>query len=92
MATKITDRNDWVSVWLEDKHSMIDTMIENISADLKAGYDPTGLSIMKQLIALAEYRQQYEDDCKIICELSGHGSDYAFKWCFKDLKRTGAIE
>ena len=33
--TRITDRADWFPLWLEDKQSVLDTMIRNLKDDLE---------------------------------------------------------
>lgn len=87
-STKFTDRTDWRELWYADKTSMIDTMIDNLAADLKAGYEPTGTSIMRQLVALADYKSDFMIDSEMI---SCASDERAERWCFDDLKRRGAI-
>lgn len=88
MPTRFSDCDNWVALWLADKRSMLDTMVDNLAADLKAGYNPTGLTILRQLMAIAEYRQRFDDECKAI---PVEHPEAANRYCFNDLKARGVI-
>jgi len=87
--TKFSDCDNWVEMYHADKQSIIETMIDNLSADLKAGYNPTGLSIMRQLVELAEYKQEYGRESE---QLSALLPQYAERRAFENLRRSGAID
>ena len=88
MPTRFSDCDNWVALWLEDKRSMLETMIDNLAADLRAGYEPIGLCVMHQLMAIAEYRQRFDDECKAI---PVEHPEAANRYCFNDLKARGVI-
>lgn len=39
---------DWFQIWMDDKESIISTMVKNMSADLNAGYNYFGECIKRQ--------------------------------------------
>lgn len=82
-------RNDWMELWVEDKESMMDTMIRNMKADLDAGYNYFGNSIVKQREAIEAYKKDYDET---IMSFAGMDEKYINKWCYLDMKRRGAID
>lgn len=89
MASRITDRDDWFDLWVDDTRSTIACMVSNMQADLACGYDPQGLSMTMARIELAEYRSAFDrqmDAFKLMDDKSVN------RWCFYELKKTGAID
>ena len=81
-------RVDWRSIWELDKRSMLDTMIDNLAADLKAGYSPIGSNVMQQIVALNDYKLEYEQRA---ASLDKYDREYSNRWCYKDLVVRGVI-
>ena len=79
----------WFEAWFTDKKVLIQTMIENMKADIAAGYNPTGDCIRRQSAAIdaanAELNSQldsfteFNDDRKID------------RWCYHDMLKRGVI-
>lgn len=88
IRSRITDRDDWVDVWQDDKESMLQTMINNMASDLNAGYDYFGKSIVKQRKAIEAYRKEIDDTFDLFKTMEDKEVN---RWCFYDLKKRGAI-
>ena len=83
---------NYIDLWIEDKESIIATMIRNMQADLNAGYDPMGKSIKDQRAELARYKEEFHAlTDKIADIIITKGNKAASDWCRLDLKRRGAI-
>lgn len=84
---RICDRN-YITMWIEDKKSILETMIRNMNADLAAGYDPNGNSITQQKrdIKLYEFDMNTQ-----INDFSKMDESKANRWCYYDLVNRGAI-
>ena len=85
---RVTDRDDWFDLWLEDRNSILACMVSNMASDLAAGYDYYGKSISEQRAEIDAYKA--ETDRKL--------GSFAFltekevnRYCFYDMKRRGAI-
>lgn len=89
MGVKIGDRDDWFDLWFEDKKSMIDTMVRNMTADLAAGYDYFGKSIRDQKIEIDRYKTQLDNELDMFKAMDEKAVN---RWCFYDMKKRGAIE
>jgi hypothetical protein len=76
-------------MWLDDKHSMLDTMIRNMTADLNAGYDYFGRSITNQRADIELYKIQMESEIDSFKSMSDRDVN---RWCYFDLIKRGAIE
>ena len=85
---RITDRNDWFDVWFEDRESILNTMIRNMTSDLNAGYDYFGQSITKQKQEIAEYKVQTDKTLDMFKDMDEKAVN---RWCFYELKKHGAI-
>lgn len=83
-----TQTINWAEIWELDHRAMIDTMIENMTADLKAGYSPTGTSILRQLFELASYKEHGET---VRAKLAAMTEPEKNRWCHRDLKNRGVI-
>lgn len=79
---------DYFDLWLEDKRSIIDTMIRNMTADLDAGYNYFGNSITKQRQDIEDYKKQLDEQMEKFHEWE---PDKIGRWCYFDMKRSGAI-
>lgn len=85
---RITDRNDWFDVWFEDRESILNTMVRNMTSDLNAGYDYFGQSITKQRQEIAEYKSQTDKTLDMFKDMDEKAVN---RWCFYELKKHGAI-
>lgn len=85
---RITDRNDWFDVWFEDRESILNTMVRNMTSDLNAGYDYFGQSITKQKQEIAEYKAQTDNTLDMFKDMDEKAVN---RWCFYELKKHGAI-
>ena len=85
---RITDRNDWFELWYEDKQSMVNVMVQNMTADLKAGYDYFGNSIRRQVEEIEAYKAEFD---KQMDEFKGMDEKEVNRWCYYDMKKRGAI-
>lgn len=79
--------NDYVSMWINDKQSIISTMIQNMNDDINAGYNPTGNIIKRELEEISAYREKY--DAEILALADRKNPNY---WCYLDMVHRGAIE
>lgn len=85
---RITLRDDWFELWVEDKQSMLDTMLKNMAADLNAGYDYFGNSITAQREMIEQYKAQFDaemDSFKTMDETQVN------RWCYYDMRKRGVI-
>lgn len=81
---------DYFEIWFQDKQGMLDTMTRNMQADVDAGYNPNGNSIVSQQLAIAEYRYLFEQQ---LAELSRMDSESRVqRICKYDLLKRGVIE
>ena len=85
---RLTDRSDWFSLWLEDKQSILDTMIRNLQADLSAGYCYNGKSAVSQRENIKDYQSQMNEEMKNFRTMTESQVNH---WCFYDMKRRGTI-
>ena len=91
MATRsrITDRDDWFDLWLDDRESVLNTMVRNMGSDLSNGYDYFGKAIADQRRDIRAYKDETDrtlDMFKAMDEVA------VSRWCFYDMKKRGAIE
>lgn len=86
MARQATD---WFEMWVEDRKSILSCMIQNMNDDLKAGYDPTGNSIRKQVREIDAFQNKFDEQMQHLRELDEKQCN---RWCYVDLKRLGAID
>lgn len=86
---RVSDRNDWFELWVSDKQSMINTMVMNMAADLKVGYDYFGNSISRQRAEIEKYKAEFD---KQVDEFKTMDENAVNRWCFYDMKKRGAIE
>ena len=78
----------WYKIWKEDKESIILTMLKNIWSDLDAGYKFYGESITKQISEVKVYQIEYDQRVRLLDSMPLSDAN---KWCYKDLKKRGAI-
>lgn len=86
---RITDRDDWFEIWFQDREGILNTMVRNLTADLKAGYDYFGQSITKQRREIEEYKQETDRQMDKFKDMDEKAVN---RWCFYELKKHGAIE
>lgn len=85
---RISDRDDWFSVWQDDKESILQTMINNMTSDLNAGYDYFGKSIVEQHKTIEKYKSDIDTTYDLFKSMNEKEVN---RWCFYDLKKRGAI-
>lgn len=85
---RISDRDDWFSVWQDDKESILQAMISNITSDLNAGYDYFGKSIVEQHKTIEKYKSDIDATYDLFKSMDEKEVN---RWCFYDLKKRGAI-
>ena len=85
---RISDRDDWFSVWQDDKESILQTMINNMASDLNAGYDYFGKSIVEQRKTIEAYKKEIDNTFDLFKTMEDKEVN---RWCFYDLKKRGAI-
>lgn len=86
---RFSDAAEWFTIWLEDKRSLLATMVRNLSADLDAGYDCFGNSVRRQREEIEAFRVKFEAEMD---GFNGMTPEAINHWCYKDLKRRGAID
>ena len=86
---RLTDRNDWFEMWFEDKKCVRDTMIRNMAADLNAGYNYFGNSIIKQRKEIENYQMDIDNTMELFKTMEEKEVN---RWCFYDMKKRGIIE
>ena len=83
--------SEWIEMWKGDIRSMLATMLLNIVSDLLNGhYEPDG-SVMSDIVDALSYANKYRHNKAHIEHLQRKSETDAAKWCFKDLKKRGAI-
>lgn len=78
----------YFDMWFTDKENVITTMVKNMQADLKAGYDPMGSSIRQQRAEIEEYRKDFHAK---VDELTAMDDKKAERWCYHDMRKRGVI-
>ena len=86
---RITDREDWFEIWFEDRESILSTMMRNMGADLEAGYNYFGQSIVKQRQEIQKYKDETDHTLDMFKDMDEKAVN---RWCFYELKKHGAIE
>ena len=86
--SNLKDRDDWFTIWEEDKHAILATMQENMAADIAAGYNPFGNAIKKQRDTIADYAREIANTYDLFKTMAAEAVN---RWCFYDLKKRGAI-
>ena len=79
---------NWAEIWHLDTKAMLSTMLENMAADLRAGYDPEGASITRQLSDIFAYKTARAAEASKLAAMTPADAN---KWCYRDLKRRGVI-
>ncbi len=82
------EATNWFEIWFQDKESMLETMVRNMTADLDAGYNYFGNCIKQQREAIDEYRNQFNrqmDEFKLMDDAKVN------RWCYYDMKKRGVI-
>lgn len=86
---RITDRDDWFDIWYDDRKCILDTMVRNMTDDLRAGYDYFGKSIRNERAEIEEYQKATN---KALDQFKGMDEKEVNRWCYYELKKHGAIE
>lgn len=81
--------DEWFKIWYEDKVSILETMIRNMTADLACGYDYFGKSITEQREAIEVYKEKFDAEVMSFAEKTDEQRN---KWCYYDMLRRGVIE
>lgn len=87
--SRVTDRNDWFDIWFDDKDAMIATMIRNMTSDLDAGYDYFSPSIIRQQIAIGQYKMDFDAQVDKFAYMDDKDVN---RWCYYDMKKRGVID
>ena len=82
-------RSDWFEVWFDDKQSMVSTMVRNMVADLNAGYDYFGSSIVRQREDIEAYNKVFEAELEAFKSMDEKTVN---RWCYYDMVKRGVIE
>jgi hypothetical protein len=88
IRSRVTDRDDWMDVWQDDKESILETMIKNMASDLNNGYDYFGKSIVEQRKMIENYKKEIDETWDLFKTMDEKEIN---RWCFYDLKKRGAI-
>ena len=91
MARRLNEYEEgwtWFDMWKADKNSMIETMVNNLKADLDAGYNPNGECIRKQVKELAEYQQKFSEELEAFKTMN---EKQVLHWCKYDMIKRGVI-
>lgn len=80
---------DYFKLWVEDKQSILETMIRNLTADLKANYNYFGNSVRRQRGEIDAYKYLFDVQMDYLKTLTEKQADH---WCKLDLIKRGAIE
>lgn len=79
-------------IWRDDADSMVCTMINNIIADMAAGYKGIGPSIVKQLEQLHRYAETKRFyDLMLDRWTDEEDEEMVQQWCYNDLLTRGII-
>ena len=91
MKTKYSDwtAKEWISMWNDDKRSVLATMMGNVKSDIEAGYEPWGYSVRQSMAEIAEFTAKWE---RQITELARLDTDAKGRKCFEWLKESGCID
>ena len=81
-------KNDWFELWREDRQSMLNTMVNNMQADLAVGYDYFGKSITQQRAEIERFKAEFDADMDKIGEMEPSKVQH---WCYVRLLKLGAI-
>lgn len=87
-SCRISDRDDWFDVWIEERCSMQETMLRNMHADIDAGWSFWGECVQKQMNDLDKLVEDYEKTMDMFKTMEDKDVN---RWCFYDLKKRGAI-
>lgn len=80
---------DYITMWVEDYESLIETAIRNMQSDLDAGYNPKGQSIAWDRECIEELKTRRDAGIEKIAQFESDRK--ANRWCYLDMKRRGAI-
>jgi hypothetical protein len=81
------DRN-WFEIWMDDKESVLATMVKNMAADLNAGYNYFGVCIRRQKEEIERYKSEFDQQLMSFADMDDAKRN---RWCYYDLLRRGAI-
>ena len=79
---------NWYEVWMDDKESILETMIKNLAADLAAGYNYFGECINRQRENIDTYKREFDSQLMSFADMTEGKRN---RWCYYDLLRRGAI-
>ncbi len=79
---------DWFEIWYKDKQGIIDTMVKNMAADLKAGHDYFGKGIKGKMEEIEAYKTKFDEELMSFADMDDKKRN---RWCYYDLLRRGAI-
>ena len=88
MTTPYVKSVDWFVMFVEDKKSIMATMIRNMADDINAGYDPCGDTIKREREELTAYEAEFNAELDKIAEMEPSRVNH---YCYVKLLKAGAI-
>lgn len=79
---------NWFEIWMDDKESILATMVRNMASDLDAGYNYFGECIKHQRETIANYKAEFDRQIMSFADMDEGKRN---RWCYYDLLRRGAI-
>lgn len=79
----------WFEAWFTDKKVLIQTMIENMKADIAAGYNPAGDCIRRQSAAIDAANAELSNQLDVFTEFNDDTK--IDRWCYHDMLKRGVI-
>lgn len=79
----------WFEAWYTDKKVLIQTMIENMKADIAAGYNPNGECVGKQSAAIDAANTELNNQLDVFTEFNDDTK--IDRWCYHDMLKRGVI-
>lgn len=73
---------------MDDKESILATMVKNLASDLEAGYNYFGACVKRQREMIEDYKAEFESQIMAFADMDDTKRN---RWCYYDLLRRGAI-
>ena len=79
---------NWFEIWMDDKESILNTMVQNMASDLDAGYNYFGECIKRQREIIDNYKAEFDQQIMAFADMDDGKRN---RWCYYDLLRRGVI-
>lgn len=79
---------NWFELWMDDKESVLATMVKNLASDLEAGYNYFGACVQRQKETIDAYKAEFDRQLMSFADMDEGKRN---RWCYYDLLRRGAI-